>query len=110
MIDGVEAHIENINSTGLGLTVGSFQVKPKPNDKITAMLQILNETFPLEMQVIYVNNIVGCKILNVQRNLVNKIETYFQYEILGNSLTRIKSEKLKPDPDGIPISFFGSDQ
>lgn len=110
LIDGVEAHIENINSTGLGLTVGSFQVKPKPNDKITAMLQILNETFPLEMQVIYVNNIVGCKILNVQRNLVNKIETYFQYEILGNSLTRIKSEKLKPDPDGIPISFFGSDQ
>lgn len=102
--------IENINSTGLGLSLNSFDPKPNPNDKMNGILKINQSEFPIEIHIIYVNNIVGCKILNVKRELVNKIETYFQYEILGNSLTRIKSEKLKPDPDGIPISFFGSEQ
>jgi hypothetical protein len=102
--------IENINSTGLGLSLLSFDVKPVPNEKINAILKITNSIFPIEIQVVYVNNIIGCRIHNIKRDLVNKIESYFQYEILGNSLTRIKSEKLKPDPDGIPISFFGSEQ
>ncbi len=110
LINNEEILIENINSGGLGLALSAFKTQPVPAEKISATLLIANETFPIEIQIIYVNNTVGCKILNIKREVVNKIETYFQFEILGNSLTRIKSEKLKPDPDGTPISFFGSEQ
>lgn len=110
LVNGKEIEIENINSTGLGLSTISFSDTPKPGEKLEAILEIDNVRFSIELVIVYTNNLVGCKINNISRDLINKIETYFQFEILGNSLTRIKSEILKQDPDGVPISFFGSEQ
>lgn len=107
---GKEKHlILNMNSNGIGLSAESFSELPKENQKINGILVIENDSFPLDLEVVYANKHVGCKILSISKECTRKISHYFADELIASKLYPLKTENLKPDPDGTPAYYVGED-
>ena len=100
-IEKVKIEINNMNSTGIGLCGDSFKILPTKNDIIKGSLVIENDSYPIELQVVYAGKNVGCRITNITSKCANKISEYFSYELIASKLYPLKTEILKPDPDGV---------
>ena len=105
-----EIEIFNISSTGLALVTSSFQVTPATKSKISGLLIVEGESFPLELEIVHVAKNAGCRILKMDHGLRNKILKYFAHEIVAGNLYPLRSDILKPDSDGIPHGYVGDDR
>ena len=105
-----EIDIFNISSTGLALITSSFQVTPATKTKISGLLIVEKESFPLELEIVHVAQNTGCRIVKMDQGLRNKIIKYFAHEIVAANLYPLREDILKPDSDGIAHGFVGDDR
>jgi hypothetical protein len=105
-----EIEIFNISSTGLALVTSSFQVTPATKSKISGLLIVEEESFPLVLEIVHVAKSTGCRILKMDHGLRNKILKYFAHEIVAGNLYPLRSDILKPDADGVAHGFVGDDR
>jgi hypothetical protein len=105
-----EIDIFNISSTGLALITSSFQVTPATKTKISGLLIVEKESFPLELEIVHVAQNTGCRIVKMDQGLRNKIIKYFAHEIVAANLYPLREDILKPDGDGTPHGYVGDDR
>ena len=102
--------LQNISETGLSVSCAGntnlFRLKNVIEGELTAK----GRSVFFEAEVVRVSSDnVGLKVTKHSRDFKKFVQNYFKEEIALLKISRVKSDKLKSDPDGTPVWYMGDD-
>jgi hypothetical protein len=101
--------VANISSSGIALDGKNCILKFKKKQTVSGFLMLEEEKIQMILEVVYVGKNIGCKIIKSQKDVDRKISAYFKNELMASRLYPLKSEILKPVPEGRPMAYVGED-
>jgi len=106
--DSRSIRLKNISSGGLALLKSDLDVQLTMGEVIRGRLLIDEQSFEVEIKIVRQSeHILGAQFLVPSYDLQKAIKTYFQVELGAMSMSSMRPELLKEDPDGTPYFYYG---
>ncbi len=103
--------VANISVYGLGLVRDDTMAWPATGEVLHGILTLQKTQTPLKLKIRHhAPRVVGCEFMEAPAPLRNQILSFFEVELAGVEMIKVRSDLLQKPPKGEPHWYRGGDQ